>query len=473
MMRKCAHPMSPTPSHGRRSALARLGRRCILLTVLLGAVPAFVLGCETTVEDVREWENAKRRAEKMKEFILDEDNALEVKTEATMILVRRNESSNIESIFEELDEATRKSIIDGVVPQLEEMLASEDQANQLKAKDGAYYVARTKPDDETRERLDQVMIKWIDGDNFHRPSAQAGLAHQDMVLDALGPKGMPVLENVIEEKFDKLAGAETDEFKNKKASEILGIVNKAEQLNLGDVDAMVARVFVARAEKMYPELHEVFDIPFEKNKTDALKPLAEKIVLDPSYTNGLLNNRKAFIINTYYTQVQPKEGIRVCSKVVREDKSGFLRWMCAQTLLKVASDEGIDHVMLGLPDDPAALAMPEDHPLAEHPDKVGEFWTETASFCRASGALSAKAPLEKYRKYLQSTRTVERVVAIECLSYLGTPEDIAALTALTDTTDLSAWAPPGVETPTLQTFAAHAAAEHPSRKAQMSAMQGN
>lgn len=455
----------------RRRTTAAAAARLRLLAALLVALAAAPLaaiglsGCETTLEDVRQWENAKQRADKMKEFILDDGTSIEVKVESAMILVRKNESSNLVAIFEELDAGTRQAIVAGVLPQLEEMSRSEDQGAQLKAKDGAYFLAQTSPSAADRERLDQIMLTWIDGDNFHRPTGQVGLAYQDMILQTLGPKALPVLEHVIVDKFDKLASARTPEFKGKKAQEILGLVEMTQQLNLGDADGMIARVFLERAEKMYPDLPEVFDVPFEKNKHDTLKALAEKIVLDPAYTHADLNNRKAFILNEYYANVQPREGIRVCGKVIREDRSGFLRWMCAQTLLRVAREDGIDHVMLGLPDDPAALRMPDDHPLAGHEDQVGEFWTETASFCRSSLALTGQPPVEKFRKYLQSSRTVEKLVAIECLSWLGSAEDVAALKAVTDTTDISAWNPPG-EATTLAALAAHAASEHATRSAQ-------
>jgi len=437
-------------------------------TPLIAALIALVAtlfaatGCETTVEDVRKWEKDKRAAEKMKEFIHDEDNSIEVKTEAVLVLTRRVEASNIVPIFKELDAGEREEIAEAVLPHLDEM-AEGSQQDAVKAKDAAYYLAKTSIPEELREKMIGHMVEWIDGDNLYMPHTSAGQVDPQMVLEAIGPHALTVLEHAIENKFDKLANAKTDEFKMEMAKKIQKLVGQAEGLKLAETDEMVARVFTKYAEEMYPDLHDVFDLALTENKSEKLKPLAEKIAMDPSYTNKDLNNRKAYVINHYYTKVQPKEGIVVCSKVVREDKTAFLRWMCARTLLKNAGAKGIDHVFLGVPDDPAAHALPKDHPAAEDFVEDDYFWYEAGAFCRSiKQYVDGEVPLDKFRGYLESTRTVERLLAAECLSYYGEPKDIDALQNLPEDVDITAWTHDEAEN--LKQLGVFLAKEHTKRK---------
>jgi len=417
---------------------ALMNRIVVLLLTLVTVVTA--VGCKTDIDDVRKWENAKGRKEKMKEFILAE-NTLEVKVEAVMVLVRKGEGSNLMPILKELPDAERGKITEEAVAQLEKMMEGDDQAAQLRAKDGAYYLAQTGPSDELRARLRALLIKWLDGDNFWRPLETVGDADRTKILEETGAMGLPVIMNVLNDRFEKLATAQTDERRNKLQQDIMGIVDLASGLNLAETDEAIAKLFAEQIDKSYPNLYEAHAIPYTTNKSEVLKEPAKRILLDPDYKTEGLNILRDIIINEYYTEVQTKEGISVCGKVLREDRSGFNRWMCARTLLKVALEGGVDHVFLGLPDDPEAVKMPADHPLASQFNLQEYFVEESKAFCRSIGVyLDNKIPLDKFRNYLKSTRTVEKLVALICLSYYGTDADVATMRTLeTDVTDISAW----------------------------------
>ncbi len=438
----------------RRSAWISL---LVSLTVLLLSLS----GCETTVEDVRRWENAKGSKEKMEEYLLGENTAA-VKAEAVMVLIRRGEGSHLMAILPKTTQAEREAIAAAVAPQLDKMLDDESQSVQVRGKDGAYYLCQVDSTQELKERLRDVMVRWVDGDNFWRPLESVGDIDKSKIFEETGVKGLPVIKNALNDRFDKIDEAKTDGRKLKLMQDIQGIVALAEGLNLAETDAIIAQLFIARAEAVYPDLLEVYGIPFLANKSPELKAFASRVMLDPNYKSADLNALRDIIINEYYVKVQTKEGVLVCGTVLRKDESGFLRWMCARTLLKVAKDAGVDHVFLGMPDDPAKLVMPADHPLAGSYNVERYYWEEAESFCRSlKPLLGGEVPLEKVRGYLTGERTVQRLLAITCLSYHGTETDMATLRSMSaDRTNIEAWKG-GTET--LGEYALAAAEAHTKR----------
>jgi hypothetical protein len=428
-----------------------------------------VTACEKTPEDVRKWEKDKRAPQKMKEFILGETST-EVKVEAATILIEKGLSSNLIAIFKELSGEQRALVVEQLITRIDEMIKSEKFGLAVRGKDAAYYLANANPSDEQKERLHGQLVTWVDGDNFWCPLEKVGDVDQLKLFQEVGVKGLPAIEKALNSTFDEMYKSENAATFEKRSEGLLATLNMIEDLNLPETEELVAKIFVERAEKAWPKLDEIYAYPFLGNKSLSLLPLAERILLDPDYKNDKLNAIRDVLINTYYRTTQRQSGVQACTKVVREDRSGSLRWMCAQTLLELTKEAAIEHVFMAIPDDPVALQLPADHPNASaFPTKPeANFWFEAGSFCRAVGPMLAyKVPVEKFRSYLTGTRTVERLLAMECLSYHGTEADLESINALaTETTDLSAW---NAEQKTMGEYATALAAVWAERHADIAA----
>ncbi len=444
---------------------SRGGGFWLLISMLLLSVTVFA--CKKTPEDVRKWAKDRRAAAKMKEFILGE-NSPEVKLEAMEILVERGEANNLVAIMPKLPESEREALVDEMIKRLDKLLDSETFGTHVRAKDGVYYLANAGVTEAQRSRLHELLLKWADGDNFWCPLDRVGNVDQSKLFEEVGADGIPVFEKILRGLFAELAEAQRAEASLHVQQKILEVLHLMESLNLPEMDEVLARFFVAAAEEAYPNLAEIYGHPFLKNKSPLLVPLAEKIMLDPDYRNDALNILRDILLRTYYVDVQLKEGGVVCGKVLRDDRSGFLRWMCVRYLMVQMRAPAVDLVFTGLPDDPAALALPEDHPLASSFDVGRYFWVEAESYCRSMDTLlGGKVPLDKIRNYLNGSRMVERLLAVLCLSFQGEAADMERLLELSkDRSDISAW-DAGVAT--LGEFALMARAAHAERKAEAAA----
>ena len=436
-----------------------------LLWLSLALSLVLFAACKKTPEDVRKWEKDKRAPQKMKEFI-EGDNSIEVKAEAVMVTVERGEGANLIPILKGLGEDEREKIASEVVTRIEEMIDDEAHGVSVRGKDGAYYLANADLGDELRAQMHTLLIKWVDGDNFWCPMEKIGDADRLRIFEELGAEGLPVIQRRLEEHFDLLKKAKTPERRLSIMEEIQAITNLVKSLNLAEGDQLIASVFVTQMDQFWPDLPEIFGLPFLDNKSKELTDAAQRIMLDPNYSSQDLNGIRDIIINNYYIDVNPKAGVATCAKVMREDNSGIMRWMCARTLVKTTKDEGIDHVFIGLPDDPAKLRMPADHPLAAEFNLDTYFWVEAEAFCRAAGVyLDGKVPKDKLVAYAKSQRMVEKLLGLTCLSYFATDKDMAVFDELAeDPTDIAAWS--AAEAPTLGAFVTKLKAETPDRVAQ-------
>ena len=122
-----------------------------ILCLALIFIALLMSACSKSPEDVREWLHDKRAPVKMKEFIQDKRNPIETKIEALMILVERNNSTDIPAALAEplkFDEVNR--IVAGAIPRMQKLIET-DEGYLTRVKDAAYYLLKLDLNDENAD----------------------------------------------------------------------------------------------------------------------------------------------------------------------------------------------------------------------------------------------------------------------------------------------------------------------------------
>lgn len=162
-----------------------------------------VLGCAVTEEDIVRWENTQRGPGRIVAVLLADkyDDALRIRAGVALVEMEPRTGDHavdgvveLQHALEQLDEATRTRIVDGMAPRLIEMMRGEGAAAapadsnapppiQIRAKDASYLIIGWGSE-ATRTSLTDGVVGWFVEDFNGRNLAGAYSAEQ--VVRALG-----------------------------------------------------------------------------------------------------------------------------------------------------------------------------------------------------------------------------------------------------------------------------------------------
>jgi hypothetical protein len=494
-----SHSSLPTPSAGAPRPPSRLAARARAL--LACALLAFtLLACEVKVEDVQKWEKTTESLEKMREFVLTPRNSFDVKLEALTIIVRRNESHVLPELLSNLNnDALREELIAHLIPRLEQMLLTEGNHHlQTTAKDAARYLSLQTSDAEKLQRLRQIMINWVNLGNYQCPDQSCGQVAIPDIIEVLGADALQIVEPELRRLFADFSrwieGAE----KEKQAlspqsvaditAKILKVLLDAQAINSPEAEERAAVIVDEFVRARFPNIPELVSYVFtadgyepqsdirklRPNKSPKLLALAEFVLkTNPESYKHLYTELLKFVILWEYfpkivANLPPRDGklpllqaSAVCLNIVQQQSAGvaFTRWQClmflGRTRTKLKKEERVNIIELAfesVPDDPAVMHLPADHPftqtnpndslpyydadefLVQQVDSfcsmLGEFYNDTGSPLGSKDLGTKFIPMDQVRKHLTSTRTIERIIALRCLLLHGSAEDVPALRAL-------------------------------------------
>ncbi len=204
------------------------------------ALTALAFGCKVTAEDIETWKGTVKGPGKIKAVLLSESYPMELRTQAAVALVEmepRQSPEPVDGIAElqeaigQLDDETKRQIIDGMVPQLEELMRGGDTAEtdgggsgppdlQVRAKDAAYLLIASA-EGQSRERLVNAVVGWYVADFNGRNLAGNYSAEQiirslgtpaaGMLVDALNPQMPQPALIKLAELISQLGDEETKE----------------------------------------------------------------------------------------------------------------------------------------------------------------------------------------------------------------------------------------------------------------------
>ena len=428
-------------------------KRSLLITCLL-LIALILSACSKSPEDVRAWIKDKRAPVKMKEFIQNNRNPLESKIEAVMVLTERGNCLEIPDALGgniKTDELNR--IVSGVIKRMQALIDDSKPetlfVNETRVKDAAYYLLKLEINDDNRADLTAFVRNWLDGDNFFLETSKAGRVEQNRLFELLGTESLEIYKKAITQKMNELEAALKKEAEQEaeliakgekfkvtyKPSDgitntIANMLTNLEALKLPGSGEMIASMFIERIEAQYPEMPRAYVLPFRSNTSERLIAVANRIVNDPNYKSDTLNYYKDVMFVTYYRNVQKKAGIDVCTSLIQSDRTGYTRWDCLEILTAAKGREGFAQLLQSLPDDPAILLTPADHPtLLAQPNL--NFWNSIRSYCaHLPTLLNNQVPLDLFRQLVTKGSMVNRIISMACLATLGNESDVELLAAM-------------------------------------------
>lgn len=506
--------MTTPPSLPSRPRLQRrlLTRITILLLLCFVALSA----CDVTVEDVQKWEKTTEGLEKMREFVLTPKNTFEVKLEALHILIKRNESHVLPELLTNLNNTElREALITQLIPRLEAMLTTEGNHHfQTTAKDAARYLALQTIDPEKKKRLQQIMISWVNLGNYQCPDQSSGQVTTRDIIATLGPDALQIVEPELKKRLDDYsrwvenAAAQQQKLSAESLSnlttKILGVLLDSQMVNTPEADDRVATLIDEFTRKRYPDVPEFVSFVFTAEGFEPLKEQGDGRVLKANKSTKLLDLAE-FVLKTnpesykfLYTELLkyiilweyfPKiaatlpardgklplnQASNTCLNIIQQQNAGvaFARWQClmflGRTRMNVKKEDRVNIIELGfesIPDDPALLHIPDDHPFTQTaPDSglpnfssysflvesidnfcamLGEFHNDSGKPLDMKDLGTRFVPMDQIRKYLNGKRTIEQIMAMRCLFLHGAKDDLVTLRAFNAEgvvpVDISAW----------------------------------
>ena len=116
--------------------------------------------------------------------------------------------------------------------------------------------------------------------------------------------------------------------------------------------------------------------------------------------------------------------------MIQSDRTGYTRWDCLEILTTAKGREGFAALLQSIPDDPAILLTPADHPtLLAQPNMT--FWNSIRAYCaHLPGLLNNQVPLDVFRQLVTKGRIIDRIISMACLATLGNESDIEILAAM-------------------------------------------
>jgi len=442
----------------------------LISALLLGA------GCSQSPEDVRAWMRDKRAPVKMREFIQSERNPLESKVEAVMVLLERNNSTDIPPALGEplkVDELNR--IVAGAIVRMQALLDKDRPNYETRVKDAAYAMAQLEVNEENRAALLDFIHQWLDSDNFFLPISKSGRVEQRRLFEVLGAESLTIYQKAIRRKLDQLVAAVKEETAAEEEARAAGkkirvLVRPSDQISetlsstLASLEAlklpgsgdMVAGLFIEFIEATYPDMPRGLVLPFSGNASAKLIPIARRILTDPNYQNETLNYFKNVMLATYYRNVQKKEGVAVCTELLQTDRTGYVRWDCLEILTIDAGRAGLAALLRTIPDNYEVLAIPADHPtLLARP--AMSFWNSLLVYCsHLPHFLNGTPPLDVFHEMAKEGPMVGRILSMACLTTLGGQSDVEFLLSLgREKTAMNNWGMQITTTGELATYTAN------------------
>ena len=216
------------------------------IIILCSAVGVSLAGCQVDSDDVQQWKGTVKGPTRLVAVIGSDRYARELRTEAALAIVEmdRNDIDALALLKGALDDlrgqdaAASETIVGGMIPRLEALLAQEpDAANtvpdpvQVRVKDAAYMVIPYAPED-TKEQLIRAVVGWYSADFEGR--SLAGDYSAEQVTRALGPEAAGMLVDALHEKMPpqamikiaEIIGEDGDEETRMRAGERLIAIEK-------------------------------------------------------------------------------------------------------------------------------------------------------------------------------------------------------------------------------------------------------
>lgn len=218
--------------------------RVVLLATILGSMGATTVlgGCAVSETDVKRWEGTERGPLKLVAVLTHDKYRPELRVEAALSLVRMRprggkkvgftmlldkykdeESVQREGAMKQLDEESRKMIVNGMAPTLVKEMESPPPPRtpegrlpedlSIPYKDAAFAMLSNEPtlvgDEATRKELSASLIKWVQAgfeDRLENSSQQYSV---EQMMRYLGPSSVRTLPGLITEsanRLDRMAG---------------------------------------------------------------------------------------------------------------------------------------------------------------------------------------------------------------------------------------------------------------------------
>lgn len=155
-----------------------------------------LLGCKVTADDVEEWKGTVKGPGKIVTVMLSDNYSMDLRTRAAQALVEMERSdvngvAELKKALSRLDDSTREEIVEGLIPELKEMMHGGDSVEgeegpapaQVQAKDAAY-VLIPEAGPEGRKELTEAVVGWYAADFNGR--SLAGNYSAEQVVRGLG-----------------------------------------------------------------------------------------------------------------------------------------------------------------------------------------------------------------------------------------------------------------------------------------------
>lgn len=158
-------------------------------------------GCKVAAEDIEYWKGTVKGPGKIQAVMLADKYPMELRTQAALALIAmertdRDGTADLQAALGRLDEASRGSLIAGMVPGLEEAMKKDPKPDgsaspaQIRAKDAAFLLITHAPP-EVRSKLTLDVVNWYMEDFNGR--SLAGNYSAEQVIRALGSPAAKVL----------------------------------------------------------------------------------------------------------------------------------------------------------------------------------------------------------------------------------------------------------------------------------------
>jgi hypothetical protein len=216
------------------------------IIILCSAVSVSLAGCKVDSDDVQQWKGTVKGPTRLVAVIGSDRYAGELRTEAALAIVEMDRSdidalALLKGALDDLrgeDPAASETIVGGMIPRLEALLAQEPDAAetvpdpiQVRAKDAAYMVIPYAPED-AKDELIRAVVGWYSADFEGR--SLAGDYSAEQVTRALGSNAAGMLVDALHEKMPpqamikiaEIIGEDGDEETKKRAGDRLVAIEK-------------------------------------------------------------------------------------------------------------------------------------------------------------------------------------------------------------------------------------------------------
>ncbi len=216
------------------------------IVLICTAVATMWAGCKADSDNIEAWKGTVKGPTRLMAVVGSDHYSDDLRTEAALAIVEmeRSDVSSLNLLKQAFDELRREdpqageTIIAGMVPLLEALLAEESAASeesslqaQVRAKDAAYMVIPYAPE-ESRAALTRSVVGWYSRD-FERRSL-AGDYSAEQVTRTLGAEAAGMLVDALHEKIApqamlkiaEIIGEDGDPQTKKRAAERLVQIEK-------------------------------------------------------------------------------------------------------------------------------------------------------------------------------------------------------------------------------------------------------